>query len=282
MLAINCTGDLARTACSSFAAWGPLTENGHTIAGRNMDWPAIPAMLDTMVVHVNVPPPDSGKIGWAAVTWPTYIGCLTGMNAEGVTVATHDARGYPPSVDSGFTPYGWTFRKALESARAASVVDDIAGAIRDGVSVVGNNMMVNCPYTGQGSGAFVFEFDGDLSRGGGLTIRKPPPADSFLVCTNHFRQRAQPIGCGRYTRLEGVLRKHADSQGKRHIDHKRAWKMLAGSSTDDTLTYHSVVFEPNERLMHVAFTEDTKDAPGCRKVTLDVARLVAGDYPGGR
>ncbi|MGB2988317.1 MAG: hypothetical protein WBE26_20800, partial [Phycisphaerae bacterium] len=63
---------------------------------------------------------------------------------------------------------------------------------------------------------------------------------------------------------------------------KRAWNMLGGVSIEGIITHHSVVFEPNKRLMHVAFAENGKHAPKCKAVTLDVAKLLAGDYPGGK
>ena len=59
-------------------------------------------------------------------------------------------------------------------------------------------------------------------------------------------------------------------------------RALGGVAAQGGLTYHSVVFEPNERRMHVAFTEDGQNAPKCKKVTLDVRKLLAGDYPGGK
>ena len=72
------------------------------------------------------------------------------------------------------------------------------------------------------------------------------------------------------------------SQGKRHVTMARAWKMLADLEVPDTIMYHSVVFEPNRRLMHVAFAKPGVDAPRCKHVTLDVTRLLAGEYPGGK
>lgn len=282
LLAVNCTGDLIRSGCSSFAAWGAITPDGQTIGGRNMDWPVIPVMLDTMFVLVNVPPAKDGKLGWASVTWPTFVGCLTGMNAEGVTVATHDAGGRAASVSGGFTPYGWIFRDSLESAHAETAKDDVARAIRRSVSIVGNNMMVTLPYSGNGPGGYVFEFDGDLTQGGGLSIREPEPANSFIVCTNHFRDRKAPIGCDRYAGLTHTLERTKASGGQRHVELQRAWKMMLGVSPPENLSYHSVVFEPNKRLMHVAFTQNRENAPKCKKVTLDVTKLLSGDYPGGR
>jgi hypothetical protein len=282
IVAVNCSGDLGRSGCSSFAAWGEMTPDGGTIGARNMDWPVIPCLLDTQIVLVNVPEADSGKLGWVGVTWPTYVGALTGMNAEGVTVATHDAGGHAPTIADGFTPYGWTFRRALEEGHAATAKDDTARVIREGVSTVGSNMMVTRPFTGDGPGAYVFEFDGNVSLDGGLTIREPEPGESYLICTNHFRKRAEPREGVRYGRLSRTLETIARSNGKRYVDTQRAWKSIGGVSTDDSLTYSSAVFEPNKGLMHVALTKNQRHAPKCKKVTLDVQQLLAGDYPGGK
>lgn len=280
IVAVNCTGDLCRSGCSSFAAWGEMTPDGSTIGARNMDWPVIQCLLDTQIILVNVPEPDSGKLPWVSITWPTYVGGITGMNSEGVAVATHDSGGYPPSITGGFTPYGWTFRKALEEGHAATTRDDIARVIREGVSIVGNNMMVTRPFTGDGPGAYVFEFDGYLSLDGGLTIREPEPGNPFLVCTNHFRKRAQPVECVRFGRLSRMLGSVAKKTGQYHVDTKRAWKSIGGVSFDDNLTYSSAVFEPNKGLMHVALTKSKRHAPKCKKITLNVADLVAGKFPG--
>jgi hypothetical protein len=279
IVAVNCTGDLCRSGCSSFAAWGEMTPDGGTIGARNMDWPVIPCLLDTQIILVNVPEPDSGKLGWVSITWPCYIGVTTGMNTEGVTVATHDAGGYAASISSGFTPYGWTFRRALEEGHAATAKDDIARVIREGVSIVGNNMMVTRPFTGDGPGAYVFEFDGNVSLDGGLTIREPEPGESYLICTNHFRKRVEPREGVRYGMLSRMLETVAKRPGKLHVDTKRAWKSIGGVSCDDTLTYSSAVFEPNKGLMHVALTKSRRHAPKCRKVTLEVAKLVKGEFP---
>ena len=282
IVAINCTGDLTRSGCSSFAAWDQMTKDGHTIAGRNMDWPELSSMIKTQIVLVNAPSTDGGAKGWVAITWPPFVGCLTGMNSQGVTVATHDARGRPSSVTSGFTPYGWIFRRAVESAAADTAFEDIARVVRDEISIVGNNMMVNRPFASGQPAAAVIEFDGDLTTGQGVTVRLPRADSRHLVCTNHFVERGAPRPCPRYEQLDGVLDRIARSKAKRNVTIDRAWKMLAGLEVSDTIMYHSVVFEPNRRLMHVAFAEPGKDAPKCKHVTLDVTKLLAGDYPGGR
>ena len=282
IVAINCTGDFVRSGCSSFAAWGEMTEDGHIIAGRNMDWPELSSMVKTPIVFVNAPSPDVGAKGWVGITWPAFVGCLTGMNSGGVTAATHDAGGRPPSVTSGFTPYCWIFRKVVETAAPDTAFEDAARVIRGEISIVGNNMMVTRPFANGHPAAAVLEFDADLKNGDGLTVRTTAESARFLICTNHFRERRDPIDCWRYGQLDRVLKRIAKSNGTRHITLDRAQKMLAGVSPEDTFTYHSVVFEPNKRLMHVAFADPVQDAPKCKHVTLDVTKLLAGDYPGGK
>jgi hypothetical protein len=282
ILAINCTGDVTRFACSSFAAWDEMTEDGHTIAGRTMEWPELSSLIDRQIVLVNAPSADGRTKGWVAITWPSYVGCITGMNSEGVTVATHDADGRPPSVTSRFTPSAWTFRRAVESAAADTAFEDIARVVRAEVSIVGENMMVSRPFANGQPAAAVIEFDGDLTTGQGVTVRLPLADLRYLVCTNHFVERGKPRPCLRYERLEGVLDRISGSQGKRHVTIDQAWKMLADLEVPDTIMYHSVVFEPNRRLMRVAFAKPGVDAPKCKHVTLDVTRLLAGDYPGGK
>jgi hypothetical protein len=141
------------------------------------------------------------------------------------------------------------------------------------------NMMVCRPFTGDGPGSYVFEFDGSLPMDGGLTVREPEPGESYMICTNHLRKRASPIDCDRYAKLSRMLETVAKRPGKYHVDTKRAWKSIGGVSFEQILTYHSVVFEPNEGLMHVAFTKNEQHAPKCGKATLNVADLVAGKFP---
>ncbi|MBN2563973.1 MAG: hypothetical protein JXQ75_23910 [Phycisphaerae bacterium] len=293
--AVNCTADFARMACSSFAAWGGLTEDGGTIGGRNMDWTVIPALQGTSIMLVEVPAADSGAIGWVSMTWPGYIVCTTGMNAEGVTVSMHDVYNPAPSVKTGFTPRGFALREAIESAHAKTAFDDVGRVLRKRVCAVGNNVAVTRPYASDTPAVAVFEYDGNLDDGKGVTVRKPKAKkhkkekgkrskgqgsrQDFLMCTNHYRERGEPTECDRYAGMNKRLRKAV--KGKKPIDLEVAWEILKDVSfprgqAQQVMTYHSVVFEPNKRLMHVAFDQDRKPAPTCRKATLDVAKLLSG------
>lgn len=282
LVAANSMGDMLRIGCSSFAAWGRVTKDGHTLAGRNMDWPRNPALEGSQIVVVYVPPPDSKALGWVSVFWPGLIGCTTGMNAEGVTVGMHDSSSPVPSATEGFTSSTLLYRKAVESAHARTAIEDVSRVLREHYTRSGYNMIVARPYEGQGPGAVVFEHDGYLRQAKGMTARKPNRLEAFVACTNHYRSRYDPLPCTRYAKLSEELERMAGSEGRRQLTVNRAWNMLGGVPIEGILTHHSVVFEPNKRLMHVAFAENGKHAPQCKKVTFDVGRLLAGDYPGGK
>lgn len=109
-----------------------------------------------------------------------------------------------------------------------------------------------------------------------MTIRNPRKVNSFIAFTNHYNKRADPISCRRYSTLIVRLALIAGTEGKEHLTVKRAWNTLEHVSVEGVITHHSVVFEPNKRLMHVAFATDGKHAPQCKFVTLDVTKLLKG------
>ncbi|MFQ5501846.1 MAG: C45 family autoproteolytic acyltransferase/hydrolase, partial [Phycisphaerae bacterium] len=116
LVAINCIPDSSRLGCSSFAAWGRLTKNGDTLAGRNLDWIRINVLENNQFILCYLREEDSKSFPWVSITWPGLIGCLTGMNQRGVTVSMHDAPAEPPNMRAGFTPRAFALRDAIEAA----------------------------------------------------------------------------------------------------------------------------------------------------------------------
>ena len=275
LVAVNCIPETVRIGCSSFAAWGNRTKTGDTIAGRNLDWYANPALKSSQVIVAHLA--DGDCQGWVSVTWPGFLGCLTGMNADGVTVSVHDAPSQPATDPSELTPRGFALREAIEAAHATSAVNDITKVLRHRTSMVGSNIAVAMPFTGKGAASAVFEYDGVLDNVHGVTVRigdaKDGATATCQVCTNHYRSRGAPISCDRYERLSEDLSR-LNSQ-KQPIDVAAAWELLRDVAVSGRiLTYQSVVFEPNSKLMHVAVSTDGRPAAQCKPVTLDVAALL--------
>lgn len=281
LVALNCIPEIARVGCSSFAAWGPLTADGHTISGRNLDWHSLRTLEGGQVLIAQVPAEDEGSLAWVSVTWPGFIGCLTGMNAEGVTVCMHDVRAEPPSMPFGFTPRGLALRQVIERAHAATAMQDGRDVLTKCLSRVGNNVVVSAPcLSGKSRPSVVFEYDGRVLDSSGVTVRtarlagEERPDKAFLVCTNHFVKRAKPERCSRYETIDHLLSERATAA--KSINVVAAWEILRSVAQKSPpegrglLTYHSVVFEPNARRMHVAVTQDGITAPNCKSVTVQL------------
>ena len=52
-----------------------------------MGWSGLLSIIETQIVLVNARSADCDVKGWLAITWPMYLGCVTGMNSKRVTVA---------------------------------------------------------------------------------------------------------------------------------------------------------------------------------------------------
>lgn len=285
LVAINCIPDSTRMGCSSFAAWGPLTPDGNPIVGRNLDWIYHDALDGQQIVIARVQSGLDPRLSSVMIGWPCFIGCLTGMNSKGVMVSLHDAPGRPVSDVSHLMPRALALREALENARAATAIEDVARVLEKRTSAVGNNVPIAFPYDGRHAPAAVFEYDGDLERDGGVTLRLPESAAGslacMLACTNHYRKRGEPTACDRYEKIESRL-KSARAAGRK-IGVPEAWQILKGVEVAGRVfTFHSVVFEPNRMRMHVAFSSESSPAPEKRPVEVNVGELFLASWPAPR
>jgi acyl-CoA:6-aminopenicillanic acid acyl transferase len=267
--------DLDKIQCSSFSAWGAMTTDGGTITGRNMDYDPISAMMGSQMIVVRIPPANSEKLAWVAICWPGEIGCTTGMNKEGVTVSQQDVYRYPPTATDGFTPDNLVHRLIIESAHAATVVQNIENILQSHYVATGCAPMISWPYSSDSTASVVPEFDGKVSITNGYSIRQPQAGQSFQIVANHFRERILPMqDCWRYNLIENRLLQISASAGVEHVTINVAWDLLASTPIAETVAMHSVVFEPNKMLMHVAFSENGEHAPNCIKVTFDITSLL--------
>ena len=286
LVALNCIPEIARVGCSSFAAWGPLTADGNTISGRNLDWHSLRTLERGQLLLAQIPTTKEDALSWVSVTWPGFIGCLTGMNSEGVTVSMHDVRAESPSMPIGFTPRGLALRQVIERARAATAMSDGRDVLAKCLSRVGNNVVISAPYIdGRSRPSVVFEYDGRVFRASGVTVRAAKvageewPGRAFQVCTNHYLRRAAPEPCGRYETIDRILTER--SGGSEPVDVQSAWEILRSVAQESPpgkrglLTYHSVVFEPNLRRMHVAVSRGGVSAPKCRPIVIQLDNLLA-------
>lgn len=276
LAAINIGPDFFGIECSSFSAWGSMTADSNTITGRNFDWQEIPGVFEKQYVIVYVSTVGSNRLGFVTINWPGIIGCFTVMNAEGVTLNINDTNGYPPIQTFGFYPRILIYREAIESAHAVTAINDIENILKARMTSTPQNLMITMPYGGNNQTSAVFEYDGNVLINSGVTTRKPDSTKFFQICTNHCRERKQPIVCERFSLLSGELENIAASGGTDHLTREKAWELLEGVAQGSG-THHRVIFEPNQKLMHVSLSV-VIPALQYNAVTLNVSELLQGTF----
>jgi hypothetical protein len=275
LLAACCVYDNRRLGCTSFVAWGSMTADARPLCGRNMDWPASAAFLETpQIVTVRAPWPGSERRATVSVFFPLIIGITTGMNADGIVLCNNDAYNErDPVRQSGFFPAPLSNRTALETAQAGTACEDIVAVLQAEPSGVGRSLTVATTTCRDGVCAFVLEADGIWEETGGVTVRTPGPTESFILTTMHHRTRGEPVECPYYDIAERALGAVACGSSP-PLTVARTWDILTELIPTGGLTYHSVVFEPDRMVMHVRLQKGGATAQHGRTITLDVAALL--------
>jgi hypothetical protein len=150
--------------CTAFGLGPEATADGHALFARAFDFEAAEVFdRDKVVFLVH----EDGKIPFASVAWPGFVGVVTGMNAEGVAVAVHGGRAREPS--STGIPVAFSLREALARARTT----DEAVRILSEQSVMVSHLV----FVGDASGHFA-------------VVERAPGAAAFVrtaaAVTNHF------------------------------------------------------------------------------------------------
>jgi len=111
---VQAVSAVSNYSCSSIAAWGSATKDGHLYQTRNLDWDMHVKAQDYPCIVVYLP--DHG-IAHVNITFAGYIGANTGMNAAGIVLAEMgDSPGsdYPFNLDG--VPFTSLFRQVLYDA----------------------------------------------------------------------------------------------------------------------------------------------------------------------
>lgn len=161
--------------CTAFGLGPEATVDGHTLFARAFDFEAADVFdTDKVVFLVH----EDGKIPFASVAWPGFVGVVTGMNAEGVALAVHGGRAREPSVTG--VPVAFSLREALASARDTNeavailssqpvmvshlvFVGDSAGHFAVVERAPGVPAHVRTTFTGVGTASVTNHFEGPLA-----------------------------------------------------------------------------------------------------------------------
>jgi hypothetical protein len=218
-------------ACSSLIVGTRRSAVGGPLLGRNFDYYTLGRLHHYSLVTVYQP---RGKKAFASIGFPGLIGCLSGINEDGLALAVHEvlsAGDRSVKLDLAGSPYALCFRRVLEECATVKAAEELLRSVK-------RTTMLNLAVCDRGSGA-VFEITPK-----NLVVRQGE--DGICSCTNHFCSKELRTGvkCWRLPLLEESrrLEKLALAEVARKLDAVN----LGGA------TLQTMIFEPKTLTLHLA------------------------------
>jgi isopenicillin-N N-acyltransferase like protein len=241
LTALNAIPDLAKLGgCSTLVVEPGRSSTGGPLFGRLLDWPPFEELPEHTLVIVFRP---KDKHAFAAVTFPILLGAISGMNDAGLSLSINEitaAKDGSKGQNISGTPMLLLFRKILEECTTLDEAEKVLKAA--------SRTTWFCLTVCDKTGGCVFEVTPrNVVRRNGIK--------DICCCTNHFRTDELCVStkCDRYPKLE-ELQKADGKVGVGEIA-KALHSVNQGAGT-----VHAMVFEPKERVLHLAHGEGGKSA----------------------
>ncbi|MBS1623828.1 MAG: hypothetical protein JST83_07405 [Bacteroidetes bacterium] len=245
---------LALVGCTSFGAWDEYTEDSTLLIGRNFDFYAGDKFAENKIVFF-CKPTDGHK--FAMITWAGMMGCVSGMNDQGLTVTINAAKSDMPTASA--TPISILAREILQHA---GNIDEAYAIAKKRKTFVSESLLI-----------------GSAADHATALIEKSTRKTALLradhheqLCTNHYQSDSFKTDKNnvdnirtsaseyRYERLQELLKENPK------LDYKAAAKILRDQrgkggkdiglanekAVNQLLSHHSVIFEPEKGLMWVS------------------------------
>lgn len=247
-------------ACSALLVEPRRSVTGEPLLARNLDYPALGYAQDYSLVTVYRP---KGKHSFAAVGFPGLVGCLSGMNDAGLSLAVLEVfqiKSGSKKLDRAGDPYALCYRRILEECTS---IEQARQALEQMHRTTTTNLVL-----ADRDGVAVFEVSPQR-----IVVRHG--ASGTTVCTNHYcteplRPRV-PINPAhsfeRFRTLEAVGR------GSPVLDLPALQASLSAVSNRKE-TMQSMIFEPCRLRLHLAI--GACPSADQEMKTLDLAPLLAG------
>ena len=246
--------NLALVGCTSFGTWGSMSADSTMIIGRNFDFYVGDKFAeDKIVAFFN---PTKGH-KFMTVTWGGFVGAVSGMNDQGISVTINAAKTALPNGSA--TPVSIVTREILQYAKN----------IQEAIAIARSRKM------------FVSEsfLVASASDNKAVIIEKTPdevdvydPRKEFIVCTNHFQsnglgkskmnmeQENESASTYRYKRLMELLDANGKNTVQKTVTILRDQKGLNGANIgmgnekaiNQLIAHHSIVFEPKKLIVWVS------------------------------
>jgi hypothetical protein len=195
-------------------------------------------------------------------------GVSSGINQDGTFAAMLDAKATGRATRPGNLRV-FVLSDFLEHARNDLDFAAEAGAIfRTEPILRGSNFLLCGPH----AVACVAEYDGNLKKESGVTLRLPPKGQDWIAVTNHFRGRSKPTPSERYTKLEATLTAIASS-GQKLATLADGWEIIRHVAQNSTLL--TIVYCQSKRVLLVSFTDGSSKASELQPTQFTLEELFA-------
>ncbi|HEX4147053.1 MAG TPA: C45 family peptidase [Pirellulales bacterium] len=231
----NVVYDVAKIGgCSALMVDGKHSATGEIVFGRNMDFPTL-GFLDRvgMVVVYR----GEGKHAWASITFPGFLGCISGMNDAGLAVAqleVTEASDGSPRFDPAGTPLAFCFRRVMEECATVDEAEKLLGTIR-------RTSMCNMAICDRQKMAVL-----EITT---KSVVRRPAEQGYCACTNHFR--TDSLSSERECRRYDLLSRAFDAPRLSLDDVVRKLDEV----NQRQLTIQTMIFEPSTLRLRLALGE---------------------------
>ncbi|WP_179412210.1 C45 family autoproteolytic acyltransferase/hydrolase [Mucilaginibacter sp. E4BP6] len=239
---------MALVGCTSFGTWDARSQDSTMIIGRNFDFYVNDDFArDKIVAFYN--PAQGYK--FMTVTWGGFIGAVSGMNEQGLSITINAAKSTLPT--GAATPVSLVAREILQYAKNINEAIQIAKKRKMFVS---ESLLI-----------------GSANDKKAVVIEKTPttydvydPNSNYIVCTNHFQgkdlvhtkenieQMNNSASFYRYNHLMDLLKNNGKNTVQKTVDILRDTKGLNNENIgvgnekaiNQFIAHHSIVFEPQK------------------------------------
>lgn len=246
--------NLAMVGCTSFSVWGDKSADGSLLIGRNFDFYVGDKFAEDKILTF-IKPEKGYKL--MIVTWGSFIGAVSGMNDQGLTITLNAAKSEIPL--SAADPISILAREILQYAKN---IDEAYAIAKKRHTFVAEAIMIGSANDGKTA---IIE----------KSVNKTSiyyPTDNYIIGPNHFQSKefendplnlqniAESSSKYRFKRLTKLLKRNGQ------IDYLKAANILRnqGGLNDENvgmgneknicqlIAHHSIIFKPEKRIFWIS------------------------------
>jgi len=240
--------NMALVGCTSFGTWDARSQDSTMIIGRNFDFYVNDDFSrDKIVAFYN--PSEGYK--FMTITWGGFIGAVSGMNMQGISVTINSDKTRIPS--GAATPVSLVAREILQYAKN---INEAVAIAKKRKMFVSESFLIG---SANDKKAVVIEKTPD-------TLDVYDPNNNFIMCANHFQgttlkgskenieQLYNSASVYRYKRLTQLLDNSGKNTVQKTVNILRDTKGINNANIgmgnekalNEFIAQHSVVFEPQK------------------------------------